>query len=604
MPRGSGSKQPSGDDDESAMLFFFLAMLSCIVLPWGFTVLWHLLFPGRSDVAQAYPDEDGKGRRVRHCQTQTMNSRREAHKQELRSRRRMFTKGFVVRLVILLLLAAWLAYTVYQVRAVMATSKLYQNFDPHEILGISRSEKKSAIKKSFHKLSLKYHPDKNTEPGAAEKFMLIKKAYDALTDPVARKNYERYGNPDGPTRMEVGVALPTFGKENQGVILALFVVFFVVGVPLALLSCIGSGSGEVMPNGVLRATMEMLADKITPTMDVRGAQELLLASGESAQCQERPGEAELLEEATRELRPAKAGKAAAKGDAPDGARAKAGALFLAHVHRRHEALSELLKRDLEELLRKWYLVTMAMVDLSMRQGFGESLAAAVELHRCLVQALEPGKEAGHLLQIPHFSAERCKAWKKGARKTGGLPAFLQLPAEERAGGLQEAGLGPQELADAGEFATVAPRVSITEAKVFVDGEDGVCQGDVATLSVTLRRANLQAEEVAGAAHTPLFPSAAVPEAWWLVFTMPDGKKGKTSRFQRLTSRAHEVAGEIKFRVATLGKTRCKISVLCESYAGLDLEQDLVFEATKGEQRVEADDDGSDGADAASDEGSD
>ncbi|CAK0908434.1 unnamed protein product [Prorocentrum cordatum] len=507
-------------------------MLSCIVVPWGLTVLWNLLFPGRGDVAQVYPEEDGRGRRVRNCQTQAMNSRREAHKQELRSRRRMFTKGFVFRLVILLLLAAWLAYTVYQVRAVMATSKLYQNFDPHEILGIGRSDKASAIKKSFHKLSLKYHPDKNTQPGAAEKFMLIKKAYDALTDPVARRNYERYGNPDGPTRMEVGVALPTFGKENQGAVLALFVVFFIVGVPLALLSCMGSGSGEVLPNGVLRATMEMLAEKITPTMDVRAAQELLLASGESALCPERPGEAELLEE-----------------------------------------------------------------------GFAEALAAAVELHRCVLQALEPGKEAGHLLQVPHFNAERSKAWKKGPRRAGGLPAFLQLPAEERAAGLREAGLGPQELADASEFATVAPRVSIAAAKVFVDGEDGVCEGDIATLSVTLRRANLQAEEAAGAAHTPLFPSATVPEAWWLVFTMPDGKKGKASRCQRLTSRAHEVVGEMKFRVAALGKTRCKVSVLCESYAGLDLEQDLVFEATKGEQRAAADGDGSDGEDAAS-EGSD
>jgi len=246
---------------------------------------------------------------------------------------------------------------------------------------------------------------------------------------------------------------------------------------------------------------------------------------------------------------------------------------------------------------------MAMVDLSARQGFAEALAAAVELHRCVLQALEPGKEAGHLLQVPHFNAERSKAWKKGPRRAGGLPAFLQLPAEERAAGLREAGLGPQELADASEFATVAPRVSIAAAKVFVDGEDGVCEGDIATLSVTLRRANLQAEEAAGAAHTPLFPSATVPEAWWLVFTMPDGKKGKASRCQRLTSRAHEVVGEMKFRVAALGKTRCKVSVLCESYAGLDLEQDLVFEATKGEQRAAADGDGSDGEDAAS-EGSD
>merc|ERR1712032_1777018 len=75
------------------------------------------------------------------------------------------------------------------------------------------------------------------------------------------------------------------------------------------------------------------------------------------------------------------------------------------------------------------------------------------------------------------------------------------------------------------------------------------------------------------------------EAWWLVFTMMGGKKGKgsTSRCKKLTCGGHAVTGEMKFRVAGLGKTRCKISVLCESYAGLDLEQDLVFNVTAATQ---------------------
>lgn len=34
-------------------------------------------------------------------------------------------------------------------------------------------------------------------------FMKVAKAYEALTDPVAKENWERYGNPDGKTAMEV-----------------------------------------------------------------------------------------------------------------------------------------------------------------------------------------------------------------------------------------------------------------------------------------------------------------------------------------------------------------------------------------------------------------
>ena len=46
-----------------------------------------------------------------------------------------------------------------------------------------------------------YHPDKPT--GSVEKFRDVEKAYRILTDEIARANYERYGNSDGPSSMEV-----------------------------------------------------------------------------------------------------------------------------------------------------------------------------------------------------------------------------------------------------------------------------------------------------------------------------------------------------------------------------------------------------------------
>lgn len=48
---------------------------------------------------------------------------------------------------------------------------------------------------------MRYHPDKPT--GSVEKFRDVEKAYRILTDELARSNYERYGNPDGPSAVKV-----------------------------------------------------------------------------------------------------------------------------------------------------------------------------------------------------------------------------------------------------------------------------------------------------------------------------------------------------------------------------------------------------------------
>jgi DnaJ family protein C protein 16 len=67
--------------------------------------------------------------------------------------------------------------------------------DYYRTLNVARNADQAAIKKAFKKLSLKYHPDKNTDdPKAAEQtFMRIANAYDVLSDPDKRKVYDQYG---------------------------------------------------------------------------------------------------------------------------------------------------------------------------------------------------------------------------------------------------------------------------------------------------------------------------------------------------------------------------------------------------------------------------
>lgn len=54
--------------------------------------------------------------------------------------------------------------------------------DYYTILGVPRGASDEQIKKAYRKMALKYHPDKNKDPGAEEKFKEIAEAYDVLTD--------------------------------------------------------------------------------------------------------------------------------------------------------------------------------------------------------------------------------------------------------------------------------------------------------------------------------------------------------------------------------------------------------------------------------------
>ncbi|XP_036032922.1 dnaJ homolog subfamily C member 5B [Onychomys torridus] len=65
----------------------------------------------------------------------------------------------------------------------------------YEILGLNKGASCEEIKKTYRKLALKYHPDKNPDdPSAAEKFKEINNAHTILTDMSKRNIYDKYGS--------------------------------------------------------------------------------------------------------------------------------------------------------------------------------------------------------------------------------------------------------------------------------------------------------------------------------------------------------------------------------------------------------------------------
>ena len=85
----------------------------------------------------------------------------------------------------------------------MATTRDY-----YEILGLERGASDEEIKRSFRKLAQQWHPDVNTDPDADARFKEINEAYQVLSDPQRRQQYDMFGR--------AGVGGTGAGAEGYG----------------------------------------------------------------------------------------------------------------------------------------------------------------------------------------------------------------------------------------------------------------------------------------------------------------------------------------------------------------------------------------------------
>merc|ERR1719334_174742 len=84
-------------------------------------------------------------------------------------------------------------FTQEQVEAVKRIRKC-KNY--YEILGLGKDASEAELKKSYRKLALAFHPDKNKAPGASEAFKAIGNAYAVLSDTEKKRQYDLYGDED------------------------------------------------------------------------------------------------------------------------------------------------------------------------------------------------------------------------------------------------------------------------------------------------------------------------------------------------------------------------------------------------------------------------
>jgi len=88
--------------------------------------------------------------------------------------------------------------------------------DLYDILGVNRDASDEDIKKSYRKLAMKFHPDRNPDSkDAEEKFKEAKGAYEILSDPEKRRAYDAYGHAGINPQMGGGPGGEGFGGFSE-----------------------------------------------------------------------------------------------------------------------------------------------------------------------------------------------------------------------------------------------------------------------------------------------------------------------------------------------------------------------------------------------------
>lgn len=98
--------------------------------------------------------------------------------------------------------------------------------DLYARLGVRRDATADAVKRAYLRLAKKYHPDLNKSAEARERFLAVKEAYETLSNPLLRREYdERLRQvppwemprvPTGPARV-IRVTAPYVVREPKGV---------------------------------------------------------------------------------------------------------------------------------------------------------------------------------------------------------------------------------------------------------------------------------------------------------------------------------------------------------------------------------------------------
>lgn len=400
----------------------------------------------------------------------------------------------------------------------------YVNFDPFEILGISPGASNAEIKKAYRRLSLIYHPDKDT--GDEKKFMRITKAHAALTDEVAKKNWEEYGNPDGPGAMSFGIALPSWivEKENSMFVLMVYVLLLMIVLPI----CVRIWWSNSLKYGAFKVLVDTTYLYYyflhrTPLMNIRRVLMVIAASYEfnkqhNSEIVERPSDNEEVPMLMKEID--NLGQNNKEKPLCYEYSLKSRTLLYAHLLRL-PLPPNTLEIDKKYIVQKFpYLIqefVQSISNLTYLFATGntntcpslETLEKAMKLNALVVQSLWATKNP--LLQLPHITEDMLRHFISRKRNIRNMQQLAQMEDSERRQLLRN--LTDEQYQNLIQVLGQMPLLDVEVRSQVLDDEDHtITTGALVTVTVKLIRNSMsklfKASEENGDAGSPLAQSMA------------------------------------------------------------------------------------------------
>ncbi|XP_041351703.1 translocation protein SEC63 homolog [Gigantopelta aegis] len=471
------------DEEGGTFYYFLLSFWSLVLIP-----ATYYLWPRKKT-----KDEQEKQKKLCNCEPcQTKRKILKAREPWIKAKEKSIQVGLIFGWVIFLLLA-------YKVSKIQMD---YVEYDPFLELEVDRGASAAEIKRAYRKLSLIYHPDKET--GNAKKFMRIAKAYAALTDEESKKNWEEFGNPDGPGATRFGIALPKWivERENSMWVLAVYLLVFMIVMPVVV--------GAWWYRSIKFSGDQVLLDTTrlywyffnkTPNMILKRAVMILGASFEfdkfhNSEVMERPSDNEEIPILMKALPNLQEKNKERPLCFPYSVKARA--LVLAHCQRL-DLPPDSLEMDKQYILKKSphlinemvnicaHQVAMAMAGRMHQAPRLETMENLMKLSQMIIQAVE--EKSSPLQQLPHINSELLRHFVSRKRNIRGLRDFVAMEDSDRRAMLRS--LSDQEYTDIMNVCSIMPHVEMNiRSEVLDDDDNTITAGSIVTVTVKLTRTNM------------------------------------------------------------------------------------------------------------------